>query len=204
MVFTGIIQEKARLLRVKKLKDFSSIEIESSSDFTRGIKIGASVSIDGVCLTVTSINKKSLTFDIIMETLKVTNLSNLEKSDLVNLERAARFGDEIGGHIISGHVSGTVKISKIEKTTNNHILSFKTSNDLIKYIFPKGYVSLNGISLTIGEVNRIDNTFTVYLIPETLRITTMQDKKIGDMINLEIETQTKNTVDLITKMQVKK
>ena len=75
---------------------------------------------------------------------------------------------------------------------------------MIKYIFPKGYVSLNGISLTIGEVNRIDNTFTVYLIPETLRITTMQDKKIGDMINLEIETQTKNTVDLITKMQVKK
>ena len=108
------------------------------------------------------------------------------------------------GHIISGHVSGTVKISKIEKTTNNHILSFKTSNDLIKYIFPKGYVSLNGISLTIGEVNKIDNTFTVYLIPETLRITTMQDKKIGDMINLEIETQTKNMVDLITKMQVKK
>ena len=204
MVFTGIVQEKARLLRVKKLKDFSSIEIESSSDFMRGIKIGASVSIDGVCLTVTSINEKSLTFDIIMETLKVTNLSNLEKSDLVNLERAARFGDEIGGHIISGHVSGTVKISKIEKTTNNHILSFKTSNDLIKYIFPKGYVSLNGISLTIGEVNRIDNTFTVYLIPETLRITTMQDKKIGDMINLEIETQTKNTVDLITKIQVKK
>ena len=204
MVFTGIVQEKARLLRVKKLKDFSSIEIESSLDFMRGIKIGASVSIDGVCLTVTSINEKSLTFDIIVETLKVTNLSNLEKSDLVNLERAARFGDEIGGHIISGHVSGTVKISKIEKTTNNHILSFKTSNDLIKYIFPKGYVSLNGISLTIGEVNKIDNTFTVYLIPETLRITTMQDKKIGDMVNLEIETQTKNMVDLITKMQVKK
>ena len=204
MVFTGIVQEKARLLRVKKLKDFSSIEIESSSDFMRGIKIGASVSIDGVCLTVTSINEKSLTFDIIVETLKVTNLSNLEVSDQVNLERAARLGDEIGGHIISGHVSGTVKILKIEKTTNNHILSFKTSNDLIKYIFPKGYVSLNGISLTIGEVNKIDNTFTVYLIPETLRITTMQDKKIGDMINLEIETQTKNTVDLINEMQVNK
>ena len=78
----------------------------------------------------------------------------------------------------------------------------KTSDDLIKYIFPKGYVSLNGISLTIGEVNKIDNIFTVYLIPETLRITTMLDKKIGDMINLEVETQTKNTVDLITEMQV--
>tara|TARA_A100000164_G_scaffold114484_1_gene100869 strand:+ start:179 stop:793 length:615 start_codon:yes stop_codon:yes gene_type:complete len=204
MVFTGIIQEKAQVSRIEKSKDFSSIRIETSSDFVEGIKIGASVSIDGVCLTVTSIRDNSLTFDIIVETLRVTNLSNLEESDLVNLERAARFGDEIGGHIISGHVSGIVKISKIDKTTNNHIISFKTSNDLIKYIFPKGYVSLNGISLTVGEVNRTENIFSVYLIPETLRITTMDDKKIGDVINLEIETQTKNTVDLITEMQVRK
>ena len=204
MVFTGIIQEKAQVSRIEKSKDFSTIRIEASSDFVEGIKIGASVSIDGVCLTVTSIRDNSLTFDIIVETLRVTNLSNLEESDLVNLERAARFGDEIGGHIISGHVSGIVKISKIDKTTNNHIISFKASNDLIKYIFPKGYVSLNGISLTVGEVNRTANIFSVYLIPETQRITTMDDKKIGDVINLEIETQTKNTVDLITEMQVRK
>ena len=202
MVFTGIIQEKAEVSSIEKSQDFSSIRIEASSEFVEGIKIGASVSIDGVCLTVTSIKDNSLTFDIIVETLRVTNLSNLEEYDLVNLERAARFGDEIGGHIVSGHVSGIVKISKIEKTTNNHVISFKTSNDLIKYIFPKGYVSLNGISLTIGEVNRLDNIFTVYLIPETLRITTMLDKKVGDIINLEVETQTKNTVDLITEMQV--
>jgi len=204
MVFTGIIQEKAEVTSIEKSQDFSSIQIEASSGFVKGIKVGASVSIDGVCLTVTSIEDSTLTFDIIVETLRITTLSELEISDLVNLERAARFGDEIGGHIISGHVSGVVKISKIEKTTENHIISFKASNDLIKYIFPKGYVSLNGISLTIGEVNRADNAFTVYLIPETLRITTMQYKKIGDMINLEIETQTKNTVDLITEMQVKK
>ena len=202
MVFTGIIQEKAEVSSIEKSQDFSSIRIEASSEFVEGIKIGASVSIDGVCLTVTSIKDNSLTFDIIVETLRVTNLSNLEEYDLVNLERAARFGDEIGGHIVSGHVSGIVKISKIEKTTNNHVISFKTSNDLIKYIFPKGYVSLNGISLTIGDVNRLDNIFTVYLIPETLRITTMLDKKVGDIINLEVETQTKNTVDLITEMQV--
>ena len=202
MVFTGIIQEKAEVSSIEKSQDFSSIRIEASSEFVEGIKIGASVSIDGVCLTVTSIKDNSLTFDIIVETLRVTNLSNLEEYDLVNLERAARFGDEIGGHIVSGHVSGIVKISKIEKTTNNHVMSFKTSNDLIKYIFPKGYVSLNGISLTIGEVNRLDNIFTVYLIPETLRITTMLDKKVGDIINLEVETQTKNTVDLINEMQV--
>ena len=204
MVFTGIIQEKARITKVEKLDNFSQIEIVTSSEFTKGIKVGASVSIDGVCLTVTSINGKSLTFDIIVETLNVTTLVKLKVSDLVNLERAARLGDEIGGHIISGHVSGMVKISEIKKSTNNHILFLEASDKLIKYIFPKGYISLNGISLTIGEVNRGENFFSVYLIPETLRITTMGDKKVGDMINLEIETQTKNMVDLINEMKESK
>ena len=201
MVFTGIIQEKARIIKVEKLDNFSQIEIESSSAFIKGIKVGASVSIDGVCLTVTSIKGKSLTFDIIVETLNVTNLSNLKVSDLVNLERAARLGDEIGGHILSGHVSGIVAISEINKTANNYILFLEANDELIKYIFPKGYVSLNGISLTVGEVNRKKNIFSVYLIPETLRTTTMTEKKIGDMINLEIETQTRNMVDLINEMK---
>ncbi len=204
MVFTGIIQEKARLTKVENLGDFSQIEIEPSSEFIKGIKIGASVSIDGVCLTVTSVNGKSLTFDIIVETLNVTTLSTLKVSDLVNLERSARLGDEIGGHIISGHVSGIVAISEINKMANNHIIFLEANGELIKYIFPKGYVSLNGISLTVGEVKRGENIFSVYLIPETLRITTMEDKKIGDMINLEIETQTKNMVDLITEMKADK
>ena len=110
MVFTGIVQEKAQVSSIEKSQDFSSIRIEASSDFVKGIKIGASVSIDGVCLTVTSINENILAFDIIIETLRVTNLSNLEESDSVNLERAARFGDEIGGHFISGLVYGIVNI----------------------------------------------------------------------------------------------
>ena len=201
MVFTGIIQETAEIIDVKQSADFSQIEISPSSDFISGIKVGASVSIDGVCLTVTSIKERSLTFDIIIETLNVTTLSSLRVSDLVNLERAARLGDEIGGHLISGHVSDVVKISKINKTENNHIIFFKASSELINYIFPKGYISLNGISLTIGEVDRKRNSFSVYLIPETLKITNLGEKGIGDMINLEIETQTKNMVDLINEMQ---
>ena len=200
-MFTGLVTHVGEVSKIQasdKNDTYIGIDIKWNDDLI----LGSSVCCNGVCLTVTSIRDNSLTFDIIVETLRVTNLSNLKESDLFNLERAARFGDEIGGHIISGHVSGIVKISKIKKTTNNHILSLKTSDDLIKYIFPKGYVSLNGISLTIGEVNKVENIFTVYLIPETLRITTMLDKKIGDMINLEVETQTKNTVDLITEMQV--
>lgn len=204
MVFTGIIQEKAKVIRVDKRADFSQIEIEASIYFSKGMKIGASVSIDGVCLTVTSINGRNLVFDIIIETLKVTNLADLEVLNLVNLERAAKLGDEIGGHIISGHVSGVVQIFKIVKSENNHILYLKTSDELTRYIFSKGYVSLNGISLTIGEVNRKDNIFLVYLIPETLRSTTMDEKKVGDNINLEIETQTKNMVDLIEERQKEK
>ena len=204
MVFTGIIQEKAKLVKVSRFEDFSQIEIETSLKFIDGIQIGASVSVDGVCLTVTSIDDNRLTFDIIVETLNVTTLSELKSSDLVNLERAARLGDEIGGHLISGHVSGMVTISKIEKTPNNHIIFFEAPDFLIKYIFSKGYVSLNGISLTIGEVNNAKNTFSVYLIPETLRVTTMEEKKVGDKINLEIETQTKNMVDLLGQMQVSK
>ena len=204
MVFTGIIQEKAKLVKVSRFEDFSQIEIEASPKFIDGIQIGASVSVDGVCLTVTSIDDNRLTFDIIVETLNVTTLSELESSDLVNLERAARLGDEIGGHLISGHVSGIVTINKIEKTPNNHIIFFEAPDYLIKYIFSKGYVSLNGISLTIGEVNNAKNTFSVYLIPETLRVTTMEEKKVGDKINLEIETQTKNMVDLLGQMQVSK
>ena len=204
MVFTGIIQEKAKLVKVSRFEDFSQIEIETSPKFIDGIQTGASVSVDGVCLTVTSIDDNRLTFDIIVETLNVTTLSELESSDLVNLERAARLGDEIGGHLISGHVSGIVTINKIEKTPNNHIIFFEAPDYLIKYIFSKGYVSLNGISLTIGEVNNAKNTFSVYLIPETLRVTTMEEKKVGDKINLEIETQTKNMVDLLGQMQVSK
>ncbi len=201
MVFTGIVQEKAKIIKINTSSNFSQIEIETSLNFVKDIKVGASVSVDGVCLTVTSIKENNLTFDIIVETLKVTTLSNLKVLDFVNLERAACLGDEIGGHIISGHVSGVVTISKIDKTTNNQIIFLNVKSELMKYIFPKGYVSLNGISLTIGEVNRKENTFSVYLIPETLRVTTMPNKVVGDSINLEIETQTKNMVDLINEIQ---
>jgi riboflavin synthase len=149
-------------------------------------------------LTVTEINQDSLEFDLIMETLKVTNFGKIEEKSIVNIERSLKLGDEIGGHIISGHVFDTATIIEITEPENNYILTLSFNPDLQKYIFPKGYISLNGISLTIGEVN--ENTFTVYLIPETLRLTNLMHKLIGDSINIEIETQTRNTVDTIIEM----
>ena len=112
-----------------------------------------------------------------------------------------KFGDEIGGHLLSGHVSTTVSISKIVTPENNHIITFLADSETIKYIFPKGYIALNGISLTVGEVDKSSKEFNVHLIPETLRLTNMKEKIVGDKINLEIETQTKNMVDSLAEMK---
>ena len=111
-----------------------------------------------------------------------------------------KIGDEIGGHLLSGHVSTTATISKVENPDNNHIITFSTDLETIKYIFPKGYIALNGVSLTVGEVDRQNKNFNVYLIPETLRLTNLGNKIIGDRINLEIETQTRNMVDTISEI----
>ena len=143
-----------------------------------------------------------LSFDIIVETLNVTTFRNIKENDIVNLERSMRLGDEIGGHLLSGHISATVQIKNIEKPKNNHIIRFSTDSEILRYVFPKGYIALNGVSLTVGEVEKSNNSFSVYLIPETLRLTNLSNKVIGDRINLEVETQTKNMVD--TMLQINK
>jgi riboflavin synthase len=200
MVFTGIVERTGIVTEIVHSKNLSKLTVQTSTEFCQDIKIGASVCVDGVCLTVCTIDNDKLKFDIMMETLSVTTFDAIKEEDIVNIERSMKLGDEIGGHLLSGHVSSTVKISKIETPENNHILTFQTSSDVLKYIFPKGYVALNGVSLTIGEVDKVKKTFNVYLIPETLRLTNLQNKLIGNRINIEIETQTRNMVDTISEI----
>jgi riboflavin synthase len=200
MVFTGIVEGTGIISKIAKKENLSTITVQTPFNFNEGIQVGASVCVDGVCLTVTQINQDSLEFDLIIETLKVTTFGEIEEKYIVNLERSMKLGDEFGGHIISGHVFDTATITKISEPENNYILTLNIDSNLQKYIFPKGYISLNGISLTIGEVNKNTNTFTVYLIPETLRLTNLIHKLVGDSINIEIETQTRNTVDTILEM----
>ena len=200
MVFTGIVEGTGIISKIAKKENLSTITVQTPFNFNEGIQVGASVCVDGVCLTVTQINQDSLEFDLIIETLKVTTFGGIEEEYIVNLERSMKLGDEFGGHIISGHVFDTATITKISEPENNYILTLNIDSNLQKYIFPKGYISLNGISLTIGEVNKNINTFTVYLIPETLRLTNLIHKLVGDSINIEIETQTRNTVDTILEM----
>jgi riboflavin synthase len=198
MVFTGIVEGTGIISKITRKENLTTIIVKTPSNFSKGIQVGASVCVDGVCLTATGINQDSLEFDLIMETLKVTTFGKIEEKSIVNIERSLKLGDEIGGHILSGHVFDTATIIEISQPENNYILTLSFNPDLQKYIFPKGYISLNGISLTIGEVN--ENTFTVYLIPETLRLTNLMHKLVGDSINIEIETQTRNTVDTIIEM----
>tara|TARA_B100000965_G_scaffold391037_1_gene398671 strand:- start:899 stop:1522 length:624 start_codon:yes stop_codon:yes gene_type:complete len=200
MVFSGIVHSTGTITQASKSTDSLTLEIESSSEFVADLQIGASVCVDGVCLTVTSVNDTLMSFDLIIETLRSTTFDTVKISDQVNLERSIKFGDEIGGHILSGHVSDTISIDKISKTDENYVLTFKTSSDIVKYIFPKGYVAINGVSLTVGDVFREDNLFDVYLIPETLRRTNLSNKLVGDLVNVEIESQTRNTVDTITQI----
>ena len=198
MVFSGIVEGTAVVSRVTKETGLYRVVIEASPDFSSGLQIGGSVCVDGVCLTASSIESNCLGFDVMMETLDVTTLNNVKENDIVNVERSVKLGDEIGGHLVSGHVSDVVTISEIDKPENNHVITFQTNSEVIRYVFTKGDSALNGVSLTVGEVNRSDNRFSVYLIPETLRLTNLGSKEVGDSINLEIETQTRNMIDTIS------
>ena len=160
--------------------------------------MGASVAINGTCLTVTRQAGNTLFFDAMHETLKLTTLGRLEPGHTVNFERAARIGDEIGGHLLSGHVHATASVVEILRPENNVTLWFEVPSQWVGYIFPKGYIAINGASLTIGEV--AGNRFNVHLIPETLRATTFGTIEKGMLVNIEIDSQTQTIVDTLARL----
>lgn len=172
--------------------------VQLTDELVKGLKIGASVANNGVCLTVVEIDDTKVHFDIIDETLRLTNLGELTVGDVVNIERAAAYGDEIGGHVVSGHISDTIEIVKIEKTDTNTAIYLQADSKWSKYLMPKGFVSLNGCSLTIGETVE-EGRFSIHLIPETLNVTTFGTAKVGDRINLEIDPSTQTIVDTVER-----
>ena len=172
-------------------------------DLLDDLKLGASIAHNGVCLTVTRIDGDLLSFDLMQETLRITNLGKLQVGDEVNVERAMKMSDEIGGHLLSGHVYSMALIDEIIRTENNYQIWFKLPEPhLIKYILTKGYIAIDGISLTIGAVE--NGRFCVNLIPETLQRTIIAQKKIGDKVNLEIDSQTQAVVDTVERYLAEK
>lgn len=178
--------------------DFRTHTVELPEDMAGGLQTGASVAHNGCCLTVTETDGRIARFDLMAETLDKTNLGRLKAGDLVNLERAARFGDEIGGHLMSGHITATTEILRIERTEHNTTMHFALPAALKPYILPKGFVGLDGCSLTIGSVG--EDSFCVHLIPETLRRTLFGTRQAGDTVNLEIDPQTQAVVDTVGRI----
>ncbi|WJV52042.1 riboflavin synthase subunit alpha [Prodigiosinella aquatilis] len=198
-MFTGIVQGTAPVVSIDEKTNFRTHIVQFPPEMLSGLVPGASVAHNGCCLTVSAIDGARVSFDLMKETLRLTNLGNLNVGDSVNLERAARFGDEVGGHVMSGHIICTADIVKILTSENNHQIWFRMSDDaLMKYVLHKGFIGIDGISLTIGEVTR--SRFCVHLIPETLNRTTLGQKRLGDRVNIEIDPQTQAIVDTVERV----
>ena len=195
-MFTGIVQGKGTVVSIEIGNEITTFRIQVPS--TEGLQIGASVSIDGVCLTATEFSGEIVSFDVIPETLEKTTLGQLEQGHCVNVERSLRYGDEVGGHLLSGHIIGRGIISKADNLGDGAQYSILTPPDVRKYLVSKGYVGIDGISLTIGDVT--EDQFDLHLIPETLRLTTIGDKQVGDAVNLEIDSTTRMIVETVERM----
>lgn len=200
-MFTGIVQGAAEVVGIDEKERFRTHRIRMPAGQTAGLAPGASVAHNGCCLTVVAVDGELVSFDLMQETLRVTNLGELGIGDKVNVERAARFGDEIGGHQMSGHIICTAEVTRVIESQNNRQVWFRMPDALMKYVFTKGYIGVDGISLTIGDVEGSD--FNVNLIPETLARTNMASRRPGDRVNIEIDPQTQAIVDTVERVLAK-
>ncbi|MFA7077620.1 MAG: riboflavin synthase [Syntrophomonas sp.] len=183
-MFTGIIEELGTVQVLKRGSNSSQISIQASK-VLEDVKLGDSIAINGVCLTVTSFDREHFTADMMAETLAKTNLKELGNGQKVNLERAARLGDRMGGHLVQGHVDAVGTIVEQEIIDIAKVLKIKAPQEMLDYIVAKGSIAIDGISLTV--VSLLDDSFTVSIIPHTAGMTTLGFKKPGDTVNLEAD-----------------
>lgn len=197
-MYTGIVQGTVEIVDVIEKTNFRTHVVRLPARLLPGLEIGASVAHNGCCLTVTGIDGDLVSFDMMQETLDKTNLGLLKAGDKVNIERSARYGDEIGGHAMSGHVFGTATVKDIIDSENNRTIWLTVPDNFLPYILPKGFIGVDGASLTVGDVR--GNNFAIHLIPETLRLTNLAWRKKGDLINIEIDAQTQAIVDTVERV----
>jgi len=182
-MFTGIIEELAKVKNIRESQDFYTVDILSS--FSNKLKVGDSIAVNGVCLTTTHINDKYFTVNIIRETLDKSNLRTLEDNAFVNLERSMKVSSRVDGHIVQGHVESVgVVIDKIF-SDNQTTFTIEVDKNYLKYCIKKGSIAFDGISLTIADI--VDNKIVVAIIPHTLENTTLKFKQQGDVVNLETD-----------------
>ena len=196
-MFTGIVSGTAPILRIAEGDGIRKITVDLG-DFSDGLETGASVSLDGVCMTVVSMDSGEVTFDAISETLDRTTLSDRSEGDRLNVERSMRLGDELGGHILSGHVMGTAEIIESRTVGEGLDLLISIPDGCSPFILEKGFIAVDGMSLTVGKCD--EGSFGLHIIPETLRITTLDNKVVGDRVNIEIDSRTQAVVETMLRM----
>jgi riboflavin synthase len=183
-MFTGLIEEIGKVQSVVKSTISARITIKASK-VLEGVKLGDSISTNGVCLTVTDFSYQIFSVDVMAETMRRSNLSHLSSGDEINLERALKVGDRLGGHIVSGHIDGIGTVVGLENEDNAVWVTISAEKELLKYIVQKGSIAIDGISLTVAYID--ESTFKVSIIPHTKDVTTLLRKKAGDIVNLECD-----------------
>jgi riboflavin synthase len=203
-MYTGIVQGIATVSALRERPGLRSFTLQFPPGFAAGLEIGASVAVDGTCLTVTALHGETAAdFDVMQQTLALTTLGALRDGSRVNVERSAKSGAEVGGHVLSGHVDAVATLSQLRRPENNHVMRFEVPAPWMNYVFNKGFMAVNGASLTVADSHRAadgSGWFEVWLIPETLRMTTFGDKAEGARVNLEIERQTQVIVDTVERI----
>ena len=203
-MYTGIVQEQLPILTIQKKNGMSTFSVNFPDYLLKHLETGASVAINGVCFTVTSIENGVVTFDAVRETLELSNIKYLEVGTMVNVERSAKQDAEVGGHVLSGHVIDTASVSEVESSENNCRMTFTGSSSWLKYVFNKGFLAINGASLTVADLDRDAATFSINLIPETLKRTNFSLMEKGDEVNIEIESQTQVIVDTVERVMAER
>lgn len=198
-MYSGITQGLFEVTHVDKKPGLITYTVKLNSELIKDLKVSASIAIDGVCQTVVSIQDDSITLHAMQETLAKTTLSDLYEGRKVSVERSLRVGDENGGHEVAGHVIGTATIAGIKSSENNLNIIIRCDKEWMKYILPKGFIAVDGSSLTVGEIDP-SGTFSIHLIPETLRLTNFGIKKVGDKVNIELDHRTRTIVDTVERI----
>ena len=198
-MFTGIVAGTAPIVEIGGDDTVRTFSVDLNG-FDSDLDIGASVSLDGVCMTVVNSDNGIVSFDAIFETLDRTTLSDRKVGDLLNVERSLRLGDELGGHILSGHIIGTAEILKRDEVGDGVDFLISIPDGCNQFILEKGYIAVDGMSLTVGKCH--GDGFFLHIIPETLRITSIGSKSVGDLVNIEIDSRTQAVVEAMIRMGV--
>lgn len=202
-MYTGLVQEVGVIASKSRREGVDGISVITTRKFLAGLKVGGSIALNGICLSVTKINAQGFCADVSAATALVTNFKNSNVNDQVNLERSAVAGGEIGGHLTAGHVDGTGQVTEVLPSGETMKLHITVPGEIFRYAFAKGFMAVNGASLTVAAIEVEDRTLQFNLIPETLRQTTFSSIKVGDSVNVEAEPTTRVLVDTLRRSLIR-